>query len=127
MATRQDFTPAQVLTAAELDAVATAMIAINAQTGASYTAVLADDGKLITMSNASANTFTVPPNSSVAFGIGTQLNIAMLGAGQTSVVAGSGVTLNSAGSKLKLDAQYAVATCVKTDTNTWFVVGNLKA
>ena len=127
MATRQDFTAAQVLTAAELDAVATAMIAINAQTGASYTAVLADDGKLITMSNASANTFTVPPNSSVAFGIGTQLNIAMLGAGQTSVVAGSGVTLNSAGSKLKLDAQYAVATCVKTDTNTWFVVGNLKA
>ena len=127
MATRQDFTAAQVLTAAELDAVATAMIAINAQTGASYTAVLTDDGKLITMSNASANTFTVPPNSSVAFGIGTQLNIAMLGAGQTSVVAGSGVTLNSAGTKLKLDAQYAVATCVKTDTNTWFVVGNLKA
>jgi hypothetical protein len=127
MATRQDFTAAQVLTAAELDAVATAMIAINAQTGASYTAVLADDGKLITMSNAGANTFTVPPNSSVAFGIGTQLNIAMLGAGQTSVVAGSGVTLNSAGTKLKLDAQYALCTCVKTDTNTWFVVGNLKA
>jgi hypothetical protein len=115
------------LTAAEQNALATAMIAINAQTGASYTAVLTDDGKLITMSNAGANTFTVPPNSSVAFGIGTQLNIAMLGAGQTSVVAGSGVTLNSAGTKLKLDAQYAVATCVKTDTNTWFVVGNLKA
>ena len=127
MATRQSFTASQVLTAAEQNALATAMIAINAQTGASYTAVLTDDGKLITMSNASANTFTVPPNSSVAFGIGTQLNIAMLGAGQTSVVAGSGVTLNSAGTKLKLDAQYAVATCVKTDTNTWFVVGNLKA
>jgi hypothetical protein len=127
MATRQSFTASQVLTAAEQNALATAMIAINAQTGASYTAVLTDDGKLITMSNASANTFTVPPNSSVAFGIGTQLNIAMLGTGQTSVVAGSGVTLNSAGTKLKLDAQYAVATCVKTDTNTWFVVGNLKA
>ena len=127
MATRQSFTASQVLTAAEQNALATAMIAINAQTGASYTAVLADDGKLITMSNAGANTFTGPPNSSVAFGIGTQLNIAMLGAGQTSVVAGSGVTLNSAGTKLKLDAQYAVATCVKTDTNTWFVVGNLKA
>jgi len=127
MATRVDFVALQVLTANELDQVATAMIAINAQTGASYTAVLTDDGKLITMSNASANTFTVPPNSSVAFGIGTQLNIAQLGAGSTSVVAGAGVTLNSAGSKLTLDAQYAVATCVKTDTNTWFVVGNLKA
>jgi len=102
------------------------MIAINAQT-ATYTAVLADDGKLCTMSNASANNFTVPPNSSVAFGIGTQLNIAQLGAGQTTIVAGAGVTLNSAGTKLKLNAQYAVATCVKTDTDTWFVVGNLSA
>jgi hypothetical protein len=126
MATREVFTANQILTAAEQNALATAMIAINAQT-ASYTAVLTDDGKLITMSNASANNFTVPPNSSVAFGIGTQLNIAQLGAGATTIVAGSGVTLNSDGAKLKLNAQYAVATCVKTDTNTWFVVGNLKA
>jgi len=126
MAVREDFTIGQTLTAAQMDAVATAMIAINAQV-ATYTAVLTDDGKLVTMSNASANNFTVPPNSSVAFGIGTQLNIAQLGAGQTTIVAGAGVTLNSAGAKLKLNAQYAVATCVKTDTNTWFVVGNLSA
>lgn len=126
MATRETFTALQVLTAAQMNAVATAMIAINAQT-ATYTAVLTDDGKLVTMSNASANNFTVPPNASVAFGIGTQLNIAQLGAGQTTIVAGAGVTLNSAGAKLKLNAQYAVATCVKTDTNTWFVVGNLSA
>jgi len=127
MATRQDFTSGQVLLASELDAVATAMIAINAQTGATYTAVLTDDGKLVTMSNAGANTITIPPNSSVAYGIGTQINIAQLGAGQTTIAAGAGVTLNSAGAKLKLGAQYAVATCVKTDTNTWFVVGNLSA
>jgi len=126
MATRQDFTAGQVLEATQLDAVATAMIAINAQT-ATYTAVLTDDGKLITMSVATANNFTVPPNSSVAFGIGTQLNIAQLSTGATTIVAGAGVTLNSDGAKLKLNAQYAVATCVKTDTNTWFVVGNLKA
>ena len=127
MATRQDFTAGQVLLAAELDAVATAMIAINAQTGTTYTTVLADDGKLITCSNASAIALTIPPNSSVAYGIGTQINIAQLGAGQVTITAGAGVTLNSAGSKLKTDAQYAVATCVKTDTNTWFVVGNVKA
>jgi hypothetical protein len=47
MATRQDFTSGQVLTAEELDAVATAMIAINAQTGTTYTTVLSDDGKLL--------------------------------------------------------------------------------
>ena len=127
MATRQVFVASQVLTAAEQNALATAMIAIRASTAASVTALITDDSKLITMSNASANTFTIPPNSSVAFGIGTQINIAQLGAGQTSIVAGAGVTLNSAGGKLKLDSQYAVCTCVKTDTNEWFVVGNLKA
>lgn len=127
MAVRPVFVASQVLTAQEQNDLATAIIAIRAVTTASTTAVLADDGKLITMSNASANTFTVPPNSSVAFGIGTQINIAQLGAGNTSIVAGAGVTLNSAGAKLKLDAQYAVCTCVKTGTNEWFVVGNLKA
>ena len=126
MATREVFVANQILTAAEQNALATAMIAINAQT-ASYTAVLTDDGKLVTMSNASANNFTVPPNSSVAFGIGTQLNIAQLGAGATTLVAGAGVTINSAGTKLTLDAQYAVATVVKTGTDEWFAVGNLKA
>ena len=118
MTTRPVFVASQVLTASEQNQLATAIIAINAQTGATYTAVLTDDGKLVTMSNASANTITIPPNSSVAFGIGTQINIAQLGAGQTTIVAGSGVTLNSAGAKLILSAQYALATCVKTDTNT---------
>jgi hypothetical protein len=127
MATRQVFVASQVLTAAEQNALATAMIAIRASTAASTTAVLADDGKLVTMSNASANTFTVPPNSSVAFGIGTQINIAQLGAGQTTIVAGAGVTLNSAGAKLTSTRSTQFATCVKTDTNEWFVVGNLSA
>jgi hypothetical protein len=65
MATRQDFTSGQVLTAAELDAVATAMIAINAQTGTTYTTVLADDGKLVTCDNAASIALTIPPNSAV--------------------------------------------------------------
>ena len=128
MATRQDFTSGQVLLAAELDAVATAMIAINAQTGTTYTTVLADDGKLITCDNAASIALTIPPNSSVAYGIGTQINIMQLGAtGTVTITAGAGVTLRSAGNKLKTDAQYAVATCCKIATDTWVVVGNLKA
>ena len=127
MATRQDFTAGQVLLAAELDAVATAMIAINAQTGTTYTTVLADDGKLITADNASPIALTIPPNSSVAYGVGTQINIMQLGAGTVTITAGAGVTLNSDGSKLKTNAQYAVATCCKIATDTWVVVGNLKA
>ena len=127
MATRQSFTASQVLTAAEQNALATAMIAINAQTGTTYTTVLADDGKLITCDNAASIALTIPPNSSVAYGIGTQINIMQLGAGTVTITAGAGVTLRSAGSKLKTDAQYAVATCAKIATDTWVVVGNLKA
>ena len=127
MATRQDFTSGQVLLASELDAVATAMIAINAQTGTTYTTVLADDGKLITCDNASSIALTIPPNSSVAYGIGTQINIMQLGAGVVTITAGAGVTLNSAGSKLKTNGQYAVATCCKIGTNLWVVLGNLSA
>ena len=127
MATRQDFTSGQVLTAEELDAVATAMIAINAQTGTTYSVVLSDDGKLLTCDNAASIALTIVPNSSVAFGIGTQINIMQLGAGTVTITAGAGVTLQSAGSKLKTDAQYAVATCCKIATDTWVVVGNLKA
>lgn len=126
MATRQDFTAGQILTAAEMDAVATAMIAINAQTGTTYTAVLADDGKLVTCDNGSAITFTIPTNATVAFGIGTQINIMQLGAGQVTI-AGAGVTFRSEGSKLKTKGQYAVATCCKIATDTWVVVGNLSA
>jgi hypothetical protein len=103
------------------------MVAINAQTGTSYTAVLGDDGKLVTCDNGSAITFTVPPNSSVAFGIGTQINIMQLGAGQVTITAGAGVTFRSAGTKVKTNGQYSVATCVKIATDTWVLVGNLAA
>ena len=127
MATRQSFTASQVLTAAEQNALATAMIAINAQTGTTYTTVLADDGKLVTCDNAASIALTIPPNSSVAYGIGTQINIMQLGAGTVTITAGAGVTLRSAGSKLKTDAQYALATCAKIASDTWVVVGNLKA
>jgi hypothetical protein len=127
MATRETFTAGQILTAAECTNLATAMVAINAQTGTTYTAVLADDGKLVTCDNAAAIALTIPPNSSVAFGIGTQINIMQLGAGVVTITAGVGVTLRSQGTKLKTNGQYSVATCVKIATDTWVVIGNLVA
>jgi hypothetical protein len=127
MATRETFTAGQILTAAEMTLLATAMVAINAQTGTTYTAVLSDDGKLVTCDNAAAIALTIPPNSSVAFGIGTQINIMQLGAGQVTITAGAGVTLRSAGTKVKTNGQYSVATCVKIATDTWVLVGNLAA
>ena len=127
MATRESFTSGDVLLASELNNMATAMVAINAQTGTTYSVVLSDDGKLLTCDNAASIALTIVPNSSVAFGIGTQINIMQLGAGTVTITAGAGVTLRSAGSKLKTDAQYAVATCLKIASDTWVVVGNLKA
>jgi len=93
---------------------------------ASYTLVLTDDGTIVQMSVGSANNLTVPPNSSVAFPIGTQIIIQQQGAGQTTIVAGSGVTLNSTPG-LKLRAQFSGAVCIKFSTDAWFVFGDLSA
>jgi len=112
----------RVVGSAELD-----NLTLNAQTGTTYTLVLADAHKLVTQSNASGITTTIPPNADVAFEIGDQVNLLQLGAGQVTVAAGSGVTVNSEGSKLKLKGQYAIGTCIKVDTNTWVLVGNLSA
>ena len=102
----------------------TMVYALNSQ-AASYTLVLTDASKVLPVSNASANTVTVPPNSSVAFPIGSVVTLIQTGAGQTTITAGAGVTIRSEDSKLKIKAQYAVAGLLKTDTDTWVAFGNL--
>jgi hypothetical protein len=104
---------------------ASSTVITNTQT-ASYTAVIADKDKLVEMNNASANNFTVPPNSSVAFEVGAQIRILQIGAGQTTVVAGAGVTINSTPG-LKLRAQWSSATLIKRATDTWVLIGDLAA
>jgi hypothetical protein len=99
----------------------------NAQTGTSYTLVLGDAGKMVTMTNASANTLTVPPNSSVAFPTNTRIDMLQYGAGQTTIAPGAGVTIYSSGSKLKLTGQYSGATLWKKATDTWVLVGDISA
>ena len=97
----------------------------NRQT-ASYTLVSGDRSKVIEMNVGSANTVTVPTNASVAFPIGTQINIIQYGAGQTTI-AGAGVTFRSTNNWLKINAQYGSATLVKVGTDEWYVIGNLSA
>ena len=104
---------------------ATSTLPINAQTE-SYTLVLADKDKIVEMSNASANTLTVPLNATVAYPVGTQINIIQTGAGQTTVAATGGVTINSTPG-LKIRAQWSSATLIKRATNTWVLVGDLSA
>jgi hypothetical protein len=98
----------------------------NAQTGTSYTLVLTDEQKLVELANVGAITLTVPPNSSVAFPVGTQIHIAQTGAGQVTITPGSGVTIN-AQPGLKTSAQWAAVTLIKRATDTWLAIGALAA
>ena len=109
------FTAGAVLTAANLNTAFNALT-IRTVTSTSDTLVLADNGGGVTYSNASATTSTIPPNSSVAFAVGTKIVLINLGAGVVTVTAGAGVTVN--GATLTL-AQNAGGTCIKTATNTW--------
>jgi hypothetical protein len=104
---------------------ATLALTQNAQTGTSYTFVLADAGKLVEFNNASAITVTVPTNSSVAYPVGTQINLLQTGAGQVTVSAGSTTVNGTPG--LKLRAQWSSATLIKRATDTWVLVGDLSA
>ena len=97
----------------------------NAQTGTSYTLVLTDVAKVISLTNAAAITLTVPENSSVAFPVGTQILLYQGGAGQVTITPAGSVTIRSQGTKLKITAQYGVAGLLKVATDEWVAFGNL--
>jgi hypothetical protein len=104
-------------------------LAFDAET-ASYTAVLANNSQVVTMDNASANTFSIPTNASVAFPIGTQINVLQIGAGQTTIeaVTSGTTTIQSTGASAaapKLRARYSAATCIKAATDLWYVFGDI--
>jgi hypothetical protein len=105
-------------------------LTINAQTGTSYTAVLADGtNSLVTMDNASANTFYIPTDASVAFDVGTVLNIYMKGAGVTTITATTPgtTTVVSAGATIgsPVLARYKTASAMKLAANSWTVIGGI--
>ena len=122
MTQRQTFTAGQVLTAAQLTTLQDTIWTddVNAQVGTTYTLLLTDAGKQITMSNQASSVLTVPPNSSVAFTVGTRIQVIQLGEGIVTVTAGSGTTFTSLASSFAM-TRYQVATLIKTATNTWVV------
>ena len=99
------------------------LVTTNAQTGTTYTLVLSDRDKLVTLSNASAITLTVPLNSSVAYPTGSIVNIQQIGAGQVTVSGAAGVTINGTGTVTR--TQWSAASLLKTATNTWTLIGDL--
>lgn len=84
-----------------------------------------DEGKTIEMNSASANNLTIPLDSSQPIPIGSVIDVIQYGAGQTTIVATSGVTIRSKGGNLKLSGQYSGATLYKRHFNEWVVVGDL--
>lgn len=103
---------------------AAVLVAVSAQTAA-YTLVLADAGKAVEMDVASANTVTIPPESSVDFPVGTVVEVTQVGAGQTTVAAGSGVTVRTP-STLVLTGQWSTVTLRKRGADDWLLAGDVE-
>lgn len=119
---------ATYLTSATADlAYAPLNITASATTSTSYTFALNDAYKLIEFNSASAITAVVPANSSVAFAIGTKIDLLQTGDGQVTASAESGVTVNGFGDANKLSGQWAAASLVKRGTDTWALIGNITA
>ncbi len=107
----------------------TPVLAINAQTGTSYTPLLSDAiNTLVTVSNASTSTVTIPPNSSVPYPVGAVLNIARIGTGAVVIAAGAGVTIVSQGATPAAPAarvRYSTFSLVQTSANNWLAFGDV--
>jgi len=103
------------------------LLTFNAQTGTTYTLVAGDADKLVTISNASPITVTIPPS---VYSAGQQINVQSIGVGLTTFAAGSGVTITSTGSGTlgaapKLRARFSACTVICTASNTFTILGDL--
>jgi len=97
----------------------------NAQTGTSYTLVSGDLNKLVTASNASPITITVPPS---VYSANDVVNVQQIGAGQVTFAQGSGVTITSNGATStapKLRARYSACSIICTASNTFTIIGDI--
>ena len=101
-------------------------LAFNAQTGTTYTLVAADAAnKLVTTSNASPVTVTVPPS---VFATGNVINLQSIGVGLTTFAQGAGVTITSTGATATapvLRARYSACSIICTGSNTFTIIGDL--
>lgn len=128
MATGFPFAAGDVLNASEMNGLVA--FTLNAQTGTTYTALSTDQYQvLVTMDNASANTFYIPTDATYNFPVGTAITVYMKGAGVTTITATTPATTTvvSAGavSGSPVLARYKSAVCVKLAANSWVVLGSV--
>lgn len=113
---------------AELDAIVASLAIVGSNNQVdNYQPVLADAGKVVEINKATAVNLTVPTDATVAFPIGTVIEIWQQGAGQVTVVAAGGVTIRSSEGKLKIYGQYSGASLRKRAADEWVLVGDLVA
>jgi hypothetical protein len=126
MATGFPSTTGDILTAAMYNGLVT--FEVQADITADYTAVIADSYQVLdSMNKATAIAYKIPTNASVAFPIGSVLNILNKGAGTCTISATTSgtTTILSAGATAAAPTlgQYKIAACIKVATDTWYVVG----
>ena len=105
-----------------------ASVATNAQVGTTYTLALSDNGKLVTLANASPVAVTIPLNSSIALPVGAVIMMSAFGAGAVTISGAGGVTVVSGGATPAspvIRAQYSSVGAIQTSANNWLVVGDL--
>lgn len=94
---------------------------------ADYEIGLSDAGKTIRVGSSNPVTITIPLNSTTPFVVGQRIEIIRKGSGEVAIEGPIGVTINSKNSNKRIAAQYSGAVLVKDDTNTWILIGDLKA
>lgn len=92
---------------------------------ASYQLVLADEGKVVEMDVATSNTLTIPTNGTVAFQVGTVIEVLQYGGGQTTITPALGVTLLSPEDRIKTAVRYASVTLRYRGSDEWVLEGDL--
>lgn len=123
--TIQQFSAGQTLTAAQMNALQESDFnyTVNTQSGTSYTLLASDLGKMIKFTNSGSVTLTVPTDASVSFNVGDRIVLMLDSTGTLTVVAASGVTVNSEGSIFELNTRYSIASLIKLATNSWVLTG----
>ena len=101
-------------------------IVTNSQSGTTYTLALTDADKVVEFTSASAVTLTVPANATVAFPVGSAIEVFRYGVGEVSVAAAAGVTIRSPGLALRINSQYSAAVLRKRATDEWVFEGDIK-
>ena len=123
--TIQTFVAGQTLTASQMNTLQASDFnhTRNVQSGASYTLVATDVGKLIEFTNNGSIVFTIPPDSSIAFNVGDRIDVLLASTGDVTVTPGSGVTVNAEGGLLTISSQWSKFSVIKRETDSWVVTG----